>query len=184
MRNIHTLCFRDIAEIYCSTQVGDYDSLRQQLNHQRIEFKPTGWMLLRCEMFDSSYFGQHTLLPYGPNNTYKEVPDRPISPRGLASDMSVIVAITTVQDWEHPGDPVEQEFRILVESNINRIVQGKNYEAYDRQLAMEVVCQRWADEIRKPVVLLLREESGQIEFKPLKRKKKLDTLPGPKTGDS
>lgn len=29
----------------------------------------------------------------GPNNTFKQPPDHPVSPRGLASDMSVVVAL-------------------------------------------------------------------------------------------
>ena len=172
MTPIPNLCFHDIATIYNETQVGDYDSLRQQLNAQRVEFKPIGWMLLRCEMLDSYRCGQHVLLPYGPNNTYKEVPDHPISPRGLASDMSRVVAITTSDRWNQPGEPVEQEMTIIVESQVNRYVQGRREESYERQLATEAVCQRWATEIQKPVVLYLARESGQKEFKPYKPSKK------------
>ena len=48
-------------------------------------------MLLECRMFDSLNIGNLTILAYGPHNTYKEPPTYPISPRGLASDMSMVV---------------------------------------------------------------------------------------------
>lgn len=53
-----------------------------------------GWMLLECHQLDSSHMGEYTLLPYGPGCTFREVPSHPVSPRGLASDMSVVVAIS------------------------------------------------------------------------------------------
>ena len=43
------------------------------------------------------------ILPYGPRNTYKEPPTKPISPRGLASDMSVVVALLDSASLEYPS---------------------------------------------------------------------------------
>ena len=57
------------------------------------KFNPYGWMLLECHMLDSSYLGQRTMLPFGPDNTYKAIPTHPVSPRGLASDMSVVLGV-------------------------------------------------------------------------------------------
>lgn len=55
----------------------------------------TGWFLLECAALDSSKLGERTLLPYGPGCTFKAPPRHPVSPRGLASDMAVVVAIST-----------------------------------------------------------------------------------------
>ena len=52
-----------------------------------------GWMLLECHVLDGSRLGELTLLPYGPGCTFMTPPDHPVSPRGLASDMSVVVAV-------------------------------------------------------------------------------------------
>jgi hypothetical protein len=57
-----------------------------------------GWMLLECQVMDGSRLGSLTILPYGPNNTFARVPDHPISPRGLASDMSVVVGVLPAEN--------------------------------------------------------------------------------------
>lgn len=85
--------FPQFAAKYCERQEQTPDGLEAVLSEQKKRFKPDGWMLLECQMMDSSRFMTLTILPYGPNNTYKTVPDHPVSPRGLASDMSVVVAI-------------------------------------------------------------------------------------------
>lgn len=50
--------------------------------------------MLECEDMSASRFGDRVILPFGPNNTYKDVPPRDavISPRGLASDSSCPIA--------------------------------------------------------------------------------------------
>lgn len=166
------LCFRDLADIYCTRQLQNYYGLQRDLREKVDQYRPDGFMLLECVQFDSNYFGNYTILPYGPRNTYHEVPTRPISPRGMASDMSRIIATMDAAELELDTAPyVETLVNVLVESQVNRMVQGKTLESYDRQLAIEALCQRWADEIRKPVVLMLREESGQVTFKPRKKSK-------------
>lgn len=87
------LTFDLFASKYLETQEGTPDSLRVQLRDKVTRYQPDGFMLLRCEQLDSSWYGQHVILPYGPSNTYLTWPETPISPRGLASDMSVVVAI-------------------------------------------------------------------------------------------
>jgi hypothetical protein len=69
------------------------EKLRGVLRLQKDSFHPTGWMLFECHDMSSSHMGELTIVPYGPNNTFKELPAFPISPRGLASDMSVVVAL-------------------------------------------------------------------------------------------
>ena len=90
--------FDEFAAAYCETQVQTPDNLKEILLKQKVTFNPDGWMLLECEQFDSSKFGDKVILPYGPNNTFKTPPDHPISPRGLASDMSIVIAILEKED--------------------------------------------------------------------------------------
>lgn len=87
--------FNEFARRYCERQTSTPPELKAVLLRQRELYAPEGWMLLECQQFDSSRFASYTILPYGPNNTFKEVPDHPISPRGLASDMSVVTAVMT-----------------------------------------------------------------------------------------
>lgn len=86
------LTFDEFAARYCETQEQTPEGLREILKLQVQNWHPIGFMLLQCQMLDSSYCGSHVILPYGPNNTYKAIPDHPVSPRGLASDTSVVVA--------------------------------------------------------------------------------------------
>ena len=88
------LAFDAFAARYCERQVQTPEGLREVLSRQAEEFQPDGWFLAECVMLDSSYRGSLVIFPYGPRNTFKEVPDasRPFSPRGLASDQSVAVA--------------------------------------------------------------------------------------------
>lgn len=87
------LDFAAFAALYCESQEQSPEGLRAMLEEQIGRYKPDGFMLLRCVMMDSSRFGHRVILPYGHNNTFKAVPDHPISPRGLASDISEVEAI-------------------------------------------------------------------------------------------
>lgn len=91
------LNFDELATRYCKRQKQSIIGLRVQLQQQKDVFNPDGWMLLECQMLDGSRFGQLTILPYGQQNTYQEISTHPISPRGLASDMSVVVAYLPVE---------------------------------------------------------------------------------------
>ena len=87
------LNFADFAAKYCERQEQTPDGLRTILEKQKQTYQPEGWFMLECQMLDSSRLGSLTILPYGPNNTFKVIPEHPVSPRGLASDMSVVCAV-------------------------------------------------------------------------------------------
>ncbi len=90
--------YDQLARRYCERQENTPEELLKTLNAQKTQYHPTGWMLLEAQNFDSSYFGSLVIYPYGPNNSLKEIPDRPVSPRGLASDMSTAVAYVLAED--------------------------------------------------------------------------------------
>lgn len=74
--------------------------VREQLQRQEEKYSPTGWVMLECQMLSTargSHMGERTIVPFGPNNTWKEIPKGPVSPRGLASDMAVVVAVCLVE---------------------------------------------------------------------------------------
>ena len=78
---------------YCDRQDQTPDGLLAVLRGQRDRFAPDGWMLLECAEMSSRMLGSLAILPFGPRNTFTAVPDRPISPRGLASDISCVVGV-------------------------------------------------------------------------------------------
>lgn len=90
---MQTLTFAEMADRYCARQVQTPEGLRKVLQDQKQRFNNEGWMLLECQMMDSSSLGSLVIMPYGPSNTYKEPITTPVSPRGLASDMSICVAV-------------------------------------------------------------------------------------------
>lgn len=70
--------------------------VRAHLQRQEEKYAPDGWVMLECQMLSTargSRMGEQTIIPFGPNNTWKEIPKGPVSPRGLASDMAVVVAV-------------------------------------------------------------------------------------------
>jgi hypothetical protein len=89
---VKQLCFEEFAHLYCETQVCEPDELRQRLQSQHAEYKCEGWFLSECQMFDSTSFRNRVIVPFGPNNSFKQIPNHPFSPRGLASDTSVVIA--------------------------------------------------------------------------------------------
>ncbi len=93
MRIPSTLTRSDLIARYCERQDAAPSEISDQLSRLDHTYEPTGYMLLECAVLDSSRLGEYVILPYGPRNTYKDLPDRPISPRGLASDMSTVAAV-------------------------------------------------------------------------------------------
>lgn len=93
MKNIPVLDFMTFARKYCDRQEQTPEGLHKVLTEQKQRFNPEGWVLLECQIFGSSSLGSLTIVPYGPNNTFKAPPEHPVSPRGMASDTSVVVAI-------------------------------------------------------------------------------------------
>lgn len=110
---IQKLSFDQLAQRYCERQKQTPAGLLIVLQQQLIRFgEITGWFLLECHVLDSSRLGDLAIYPYGPGVTYKEIPTYPISPRGLASDMSIAVAYTLAEElpqnaafWEEPALP-------------------------------------------------------------------------------
>ena len=84
--------FQEFAKPYCETQEQTPEGLREVLVEQRERYQPDGWILLQFVDLSSRRLGQHVILPYGPRNTFKEVPTGIVHPYGLASDSSEVVA--------------------------------------------------------------------------------------------
>jgi len=93
MQTIPQLSFAEFAAKYCERQANSPEGLREILTAQKARYNPEGWFMLECAMLDSSRLGSLTILPYGPENTFKAIPEHPVSPRGLASDMSTVCAV-------------------------------------------------------------------------------------------
>lgn len=91
-----TLSFDEIAALYCETQEQTPSGLRTMLRDMVKRFEPDGFLLAECAMLDSSRVGERVIIPYGPRNTLKTPPEQPFSPRGLASDTSVVVGVMPV----------------------------------------------------------------------------------------
>lgn len=96
------LDYKTFAGRYCKRMDNTPEDLYATLEGQQRMYQPVGWMLLECVDLASSRLGHYVILPFGPNNTFKEPPTRPISPRGLASDMSSVVAILKAEDLTWP----------------------------------------------------------------------------------
>ena len=97
-----SLTYKEFAARYCKRMENNPDDLWVTLESQQRTYQPEGWMLLECVDLASSRLGHYVILPYGPKNTYKAPPERPISPRGLCSDMSEVVAILKSENLEYP----------------------------------------------------------------------------------
>jgi hypothetical protein len=96
--DVEVMSFTRFAELYCARQESTPEELLGRLQEQQTRYQPDGWMLLECAVLDSSYMGSLTAVPYGPNNTFQSPPLHPISPRGLASDMSIVIGILLAAD--------------------------------------------------------------------------------------
>lgn len=92
---IEHLTKAELIRRYCETQDSTPEKLESTLESLIQRYQPVGFMLLRCIVLDSSRLGQRVIVPYGPRNSLKHVPDSPFSPRGLASDISEVEGV-----WE------------------------------------------------------------------------------------
>lgn len=94
--------FSEFARRYCERQVNTPEGLRETLVAQKEKFEPDGWLLLQCVVLDSSRLGEYVILPYGGRATVKEIPPegKLLSPRGLCSDLSEVVAYTLAEEIE------------------------------------------------------------------------------------
>lgn len=90
----NTLTLDAMVQEYLTRQEGDPAEVRAQLDSFHSLFQSRGVVLLECQMLGSSKLGEYTLVAFGPRNTLKDIPAHPISPRGLASDMATVKAVT------------------------------------------------------------------------------------------
>ena len=93
----------EFATRYCETQEATPEGLVETLRDRVARFTPEGFFLAECQMMDSSRLGDTIILPFGPNNTFKSVPETPFSPRGLASDTSSAIGYIAAQDVPQEG---------------------------------------------------------------------------------
>jgi hypothetical protein len=91
-----TYTFEKFAARYCVRQQQTPEGLRKILLTQKKLYQPDGWFMLACLDLSSSRLGSLCIVPYGPNNTFKTPPSHPVSPGGLASEMSTVVAVLPV----------------------------------------------------------------------------------------
>jgi len=104
---IEEMTWDTFAERYCETQQETPSGLARRLREQIDVYRPDGFFLAEAQLLDSSWLGTVVILPYGPRNTFNAVPNRPFSPRGLASDTSVAIGYITAD--EVPEHPLIQE---------------------------------------------------------------------------
>lgn len=95
---MENVTFKEFARRYCERMEETPMGLAEVLRDRNQRFQPTGWLLMQCIDLSSSRLGHYTILPYGGGATLQEIPTRPISPRGLASDMSEVVAIIKAEE--------------------------------------------------------------------------------------
>lgn len=93
-----TLDFAKFAARYCERQASTPEQLREILQGQIKKYQPAGFMLFENQVMDSSEFGRLRILPYGPNNSYKEPPTTPVGFDGLGSTTSIVVATLPATD--------------------------------------------------------------------------------------
>lgn len=128
MPTVESPDFRSFARRFSVNGGMPPSELLTTLQTQRKNLNPTGWMLIECPMVDSSHFGERTVIAYGPTCTIHEVPSHPFSPRGLASDMSVVVATLSADNLPE-SDPVEGYDREVYKPHqLCEDVDGKPWE--------------------------------------------------------
>lgn len=93
------LTFDEFAAEYEKTQACIPVRLKETLLSQKDKYQPTGWFMAECKDLSSSYGGSRIIVPYGgQDNTFKEIPEKLFSPRGLASDMSLAIFYLLAED--------------------------------------------------------------------------------------
>lgn len=93
--------FDELVRLFCERTKTEPAALKERL-YGLQHFSPDGLMLLECQQMDSSSFGSRCILPFGGSSSLPGIPEGPFSPRGLASDMSVV---THVHWLRRPPEP-------------------------------------------------------------------------------
>lgn len=101
--------FDEMAKIYCDRQLSTPAELLERLKAVKAKYNPKGFFMAECNQLDSALIGSLVVLPFGgAENTFKEIPTSPFSPRGSASDGSVAVMYCDTDlpeeaaPWEYP----------------------------------------------------------------------------------
>jgi len=80
----------EFSALFVSSQETTEKRFAADLRRMKERYDSEGFFIARCEVMDSSLFGNRVALGFGKSHTWKSVPDHPISIRGLASDTSVV----------------------------------------------------------------------------------------------
>lgn len=116
MSECKKMTFSEFARKYCERQDNTPQVLLGIFQNHGKTFQPEGWFMLECHDMSSSLLGSLVILPYGGTATYKAIPTHPVSPLGLASDMSTACGFilaselpeslpADLNDWTPPPEP-------------------------------------------------------------------------------
>jgi hypothetical protein len=98
------LDFAAFADRYCERQKQTPEGLLAIFRRQSEQYRPVGWIMFECQVMDSSQYGHLVVLPYGPDNTVKQIPQTPVSLDGTASGTSCPVAVLLADRLEEVPD--------------------------------------------------------------------------------
>ena len=84
----------EMVDRYIERQDATAGEILSRLKAISVSYRAVGFMLLECQMMDSSMLGSLVILPFGGKSTFHVPPHHPVSPRGLASDTSTVVAVS------------------------------------------------------------------------------------------
>lgn len=87
----------ELVRRYCETQDCEPPQVLERLKEIRRLFEPDGFFLAQAQDMSSSFFGTHVIIPYGGKSTFAAPPTGVFTPRGLASDSSVVTAVYEIQ---------------------------------------------------------------------------------------
>jgi hypothetical protein len=96
--NFKQMAWAEFSEKYCTRQECTPEQLAQKLRDRQKKWNPEGFMLLECQVMDSSYLGELTCVGYGGDATFRKPPEQPVSCRGLASDTAVVVGLLALAE--------------------------------------------------------------------------------------
>lgn len=94
----------EFAQLYCERNDSTEEELIEALRVNTGTYQPMFFALMECQMLGSHQLGQRTIVPVGGAATWQNLPDKPVSLRGLASDMSSMIAFINVEDVPNVED--------------------------------------------------------------------------------
>ncbi len=100
---------RQLVEEYVKTQVGTVDSILAHLTRMEEQIEPEGFVLLRNVVMDSAKLGDQMILAYGPDCTYKSLPDTLVLTNGLPSSTSKPVLYCLADQATDQDQPTSED---------------------------------------------------------------------------